>query len=189
MQKPDIQQLIGNTLRRGVTLACVLAALGGLYYLIAHGADAVPDYRHFDPHTAAAQTDYTSLMGIVRGVAALNAHSCIQLGVVALILTPILRVVLSLFDFALERDWLYAAITAIVLAVIVVNSIGGSDRNALLSRKTPRFPREIPFFLRQKRAARQNPVVWGAFLTFLFATDKRNAQIRSKYHSKTLLYG
>ena len=112
MQKPDIQQLIGNTLRRGVTLACVLAALGGLYYLIAHGADAVPDYRHFDPHTAAAQTDYTSLMGIVRGV-------------VALILPPILRVVLSLFDFTLERDWLYAAITAIVLAVIVVNSVGG----------------------------------------------------------------
>ena len=122
MQKPDIQQLIGNTLRRGVTLACVLAALGGLYYLIAHGADTVPDYRHFDPHTAAAQTDYTSLMGIVRGVVVLNAHSCIQ---VALILTPILRVVLSLFDFTLERDWLYAAITAIVLAVIVVNSIGG----------------------------------------------------------------
>ena len=103
----------------------MLAALGGLYYLIAHGADAVPDYRHFNPHTAAAQTDYTSLTGIVRGVAALNAHSCIQLGVVALILTPIMRVVLSLFDFALERDWLYAAITAIVLAVIVVNSIGG----------------------------------------------------------------
>ena len=26
--KLDIQQLIGNTLRRGVTLACLLAALG-----------------------------------------------------------------------------------------------------------------------------------------------------------------
>ena len=44
---------------------------------------------------------------------------------VALILTPILRVVLSLLDFTLERDWLYAGITAIALAVIVVNSIGG----------------------------------------------------------------
>ena len=139
MQKPDIQQLIGNTLRRGVTLACVLAALGGLYYLIAHGADAVPDYRHFDPHTAAAQTDYTSLMGIVRGVAALNAHSCIQLGVVALLLTPILRVVLSLFDFTLERDWRYAAITAIVLAVIVVNSLGGC------CSKRPSFAETAPF--------------------------------------------
>ncbi len=121
----DIQQLIGNTLRRGVTLACVLAALGGLYYLIAHGGDPVPDYRHFDPATAAAQTHFTTLTGIVRGVAAFDAYSCIQLGVVALILTPILRVVFSLLDFMLERDWLYAAITAIVLTVIVSNSIGG----------------------------------------------------------------
>ena len=61
----------------------------------------------------------------MRGVAAFDAYSCIQLGVVALILTPILRVVLSLLDFTLERDWLYAGITATVLAVIVVNSIGG----------------------------------------------------------------
>ena len=44
----------------------------------------------------------------MRGVAAFDAYSCIQLGVVALILTPILRVVLSLLDFTLERDWLYA---------------------------------------------------------------------------------
>ena len=113
--KLDIQQLIGNTLRRGVTLACLLAALGGLYYLVTHGGEPVPDYRHFDP----------TLTGIVRGVAAFDAYSCIQLGVVALILTPILRVVLSLLDFTLERDWLYAGITATVLAVIVVNSIGG----------------------------------------------------------------
>lgn len=123
--KLDIQQLIGNTLRRGVTLACLLAALGGLYYLVTHGGEPVPDYRHFDPTTAATQTHFTTLTGIVRGVAAFDAYSCIQLGVVALILTPILRVVLSLLDFTLERDWLYAGITATVLAVIVVNSIGG----------------------------------------------------------------
>ena len=86
--KLDIQQLIGNTLRRGVTLACLLAALGGLYYLVTHGGEPVPDYRHFDPTTAAAQTHFTTLTGIVRGVAAFDAYSCIQLGVVALILTP-----------------------------------------------------------------------------------------------------
>lgn len=125
MTKPDIQQLIGNTLRRGVTLACVLAAVGGIYYLASHGGDPVPDYRNFDAATAAAQTDYTTLGGIVRGVAAFNAYSCIQLGVAVLILTPIVRVLFSFLDFALERDWLYAAITAVVLAVIVANSLGG----------------------------------------------------------------
>ena len=40
-------------------------------------------------------------------------------------MTPIMRVVLSLVDFVQERDWLYAAITAVVLAIIIVNSIGG----------------------------------------------------------------
>ena len=47
------------------------------------------------------------------------------MGVIVLILTPILRVVLSLFDFLRERDWLYSIITAIVLAVILCNSVGG----------------------------------------------------------------
>ncbi|MCI6144455.1 MAG: DUF1634 domain-containing protein [Bacteroidales bacterium] len=28
-------------------------------------------------------------------------------------------------DFVKERDWLYAFITAVVLSVIIVNSIGG----------------------------------------------------------------
>ena len=40
-------------------------------------------------------------------------------------LTPISRIVLSLFDFGIQRDWLYVGITAIVLFVIVANSIGG----------------------------------------------------------------
>ena len=39
--------------------------------------------------------------------------------------TPIARVVLSLFDFIVEQDWLYVAITAIVLTVIISNSLGG----------------------------------------------------------------
>ena len=52
-----------------------------------------------------------------------NSESLIQLGVVALLLTPIMRVVLSLFDFLKQKDWLYVAITAFVLGVIVMNSI------------------------------------------------------------------
>ena len=51
----DIQQLIGNTLRWGVILACLLATIGGVYYLIQHGLAPVPDYRHFEAAHAAAQ--------------------------------------------------------------------------------------------------------------------------------------
>lgn len=123
-QKHDIQQLIGNTLRWGVSIACLIAFFGGVIYLFQHGSEPVPDYTRFDydtPHPA----NYTTLTGIVQGVCAFAAPSWIQLGVVALLLTPILRVVFSLIDFLQERDWLYAAITATVLAVIISNSISG----------------------------------------------------------------
>ena len=121
----DIQQLIGNTLRWGVILACLLATIGGVYYLMEHGLDPVPDYRHFDIASAAAQTNYTTLGGLWQGILHGDAASCVQVGVIVLILTPIARVVLSLFDFIVEQDWLYVAITAIVLTVIISNSLGG----------------------------------------------------------------
>lgn len=121
----DIQQLIGNTLRWGVILACLLATIGGVYYLMEHGLDPVPDYRHFDVASAAAQTNYTTLGGLWQGILHGDAASCVQVGVIVLILTPIARVVLSLFDFIVEQDWLYVSITAIVLAVIISNSLSG----------------------------------------------------------------
>ena len=121
----DIQQLIGNTLRWGVILACLLATIGGVYYLMQHGLDPVPDYRHFDVASAAAQTNYTTLGGLWQGILHGDAASCVQVGVIVLILTPIARVVLSLFDFIVEQDWLYVSITAIVLAGIISNSLGG----------------------------------------------------------------
>ena len=121
----DIQQLIGNTLRWGVILACLLATIGGVYYLMEHSLDPVPDYRHFDVASAAAQTNYTTLGGLWQGILHGDAASCVQVGGIVLILTPIARVVLSLFDFIVEQDWLYVSITAIVLAVIISNSLGG----------------------------------------------------------------
>ena len=54
-----------------------------------------------------------------------SAPEWIQLGVVLLILTPVMRILLSMLDFARERDWLYVGITALVFLVILLNSIGG----------------------------------------------------------------
>ena len=82
------------------------------------------DYTHFD-YDEALPAAYTTLQGIWEGLLAMKSQSWIQLGVIALILTPILRVIFSLIDFLEERDWLYAGITAVVLAIIISNSIGG----------------------------------------------------------------
>ncbi len=119
-----MQQLIGNTLRWGVSIACVIAFIGGVIYLLHYGGDPMPDYTTFSYNTQ-QPAEYTTLDGIFSGMLSLNAASLIQVGVIALILTPIMRVLLSLIDFLKERDWLYATITSIVLAIIIANSIGG----------------------------------------------------------------
>ncbi len=123
-QKHDIQQLIGNTLRWGVSIACAIAFIGGIIYLSLYGGEPMPDYSTFS-YTDSHPASYTTLGGILHGVRTMNPMSWIQLGVIALILTPIMRVLLSLIDFLQERDWLYAIITSIVLAIIISNSIGG----------------------------------------------------------------
>lgn len=124
--KHDIQQLIGNTLRWGVTVACLIAFIGGVIYLAKHGGEPMKDYTTFPIAEETANfSAYTTLTGIIDGVLNFTAVGWIQLGVIALILTPILRVLLSLLDFLQERDWLYAAITAVVLAVIILNSVAG----------------------------------------------------------------
>ena len=120
-ENKKMQLLISSTLRIGVIAACTIALISGIYYLISHGMDPMPDYSSFHGESA----DYTTLTGIFSGLWRFQAESWIQLGVIVLMLTPISRVILSLFDFAFQCDWLYVSITAFVLAVIIANSVGG----------------------------------------------------------------
>jgi uncharacterized membrane protein len=65
---------------------------------------------------------------IIGGAIAGRARSMVQLGILLLIATPILRVAFSLVGFALERDRKYMTITAIVLALLLYGLIGGMLR-------------------------------------------------------------
>lgn len=119
--KNNMNTLIGNTLRIGVFAACIIALLGGIWYIASSAGSSLPDYTTFHQGDAS----YTTVGGILKSVFTLSATGWIQLGVIVLMLTPVMRVVLSLVDFGIQRDWLYVIITAIVLLVIIVNSLVG----------------------------------------------------------------
>ncbi|WGQ09420.1 DUF1634 domain-containing protein [Pedobacter gandavensis] len=116
----DMEQLIGQVLRYGVLTSGIIAIIGGIWYLIQSGS-GIPNYTSFSGEPAG----YTSLTGIIKGLAAGSAKEIIQLGVVILIATPILRIVFSLFSFILEKDRLYIVITLIVLLIILFSMFGG----------------------------------------------------------------
>jgi uncharacterized membrane protein len=82
----------------------------------------LPDFRTFAGEPDALR----SLAGIVRGAAAFDAYALVQLGLVLLIATPIVRVFLTLVGFAMQRDRLYVGVTAIVLGVLLWSIVGPS---------------------------------------------------------------
>jgi uncharacterized membrane protein len=113
-----MNQAIGQLLRAGVMLSVAVVTIGAILYLIHHGGDR-PDYSIF----RGEPEDLRSLGGIVHGAMQLRPPYIIQLGLLLLIATPVVRVAFSVFAFAAERDWTYVAITLIVLVILVVSIV------------------------------------------------------------------
>jgi uncharacterized membrane protein len=110
----DVQVILGTLLRVGVILSMGVVLIGGILYLISSG-HAVTDYSKFKAENA----DLTSIASIISGLKKLNEKAIIQFGILLLIFTPISRVILSVFSFFLEKDYLYVAIGLLVLSIIM----------------------------------------------------------------------
>jgi uncharacterized membrane protein len=108
-----IEWLIGNLLRIGVMVAAGIVFAGGVVYLVRHGGEpAERKVFHGEP------ADLTSPSGIVADALSGRGRGLIQLGVLAMIAVPVMRVLFSIPAFALERDWTYFAITFTVFAIL-----------------------------------------------------------------------
>jgi uncharacterized membrane protein len=114
-----LEAVLGNLLRIGVIVAAAVVGAGGVYLLITRG-DWIPDFRFFQN----GGSPLRSVPLILRGAFELRADAIVQTGLLLLIATPVLRVVFSLFGFARQRDWLYVALTLIVLSVLAVGLSG-----------------------------------------------------------------
>jgi uncharacterized membrane protein len=110
----DIQLILGTLLRLGVLLSMAVVLIGGILYMYSEGKARV-DYTVFVPERA----DLTSIGAIFSGLLSGSGKAIIQFGIVLLIFTPISRVLLSVFSFLLERDYMYVLIGLIVLCIIL----------------------------------------------------------------------
>ena len=117
----DVEKIVGQLLRFGVITASLVVLLGGILFLIQNGAGARPDYHIFKGE----QDSYITFEGIFLGLFTFKPMAIIQFGVLLLIITPIMRIVFSLFAFMLEKDKLYVIITLIVLGIILASTFGG----------------------------------------------------------------
>lgn len=96
-------------LRVGV-IASVVVMMTGLVVGLARGSVTVyeMEHREFSGHPSA----------LWHGVISGNGFAVMELGLLILVLTPIVRVATAMLLFAFEdHDWVYTAVTALVLGM------------------------------------------------------------------------
>jgi uncharacterized membrane protein len=113
----DFQTIIGNLLRYGVWISLSVAFIGGIVYLL-HNGSQIEDYSVFKEND---RNIFEVIATIYNGAIQGDGASLIFTGIILLFLTPVLRVLLSLFSFLLEKDYLYVGITLIVILIIIIS--------------------------------------------------------------------
>ncbi|RAM50553.1 DUF1634 domain-containing protein [Mastigocladus laminosus UU774] len=114
-----LEQLLSNLLKYGVLFASTVVLFGAIPYLIRHGSEPV-DYHIFHSEPL----EFRSITGVITTILSGSHRGIIQLGLLLLVATPILRVVVSLLFFVIQRNWIYVTITTLVLTALVYSLIG-----------------------------------------------------------------
>lgn len=113
------ENIISYLLRTGVVAAALVVICGAVLYLGSHPSARV-DYRTFHSEPDQLKTVH----GIVRTAFSGDSRAILQLGLLLLIATPIVRVMFSVFAFAVEGDRMYVLFTLIVLGVLLYSLFG-----------------------------------------------------------------
>ena len=117
----QIDDIIGNLLKTGVVISAAVVLFGGILYLARHGFE-LPNYRVF----RGEPSELSTIAGIMKSVLAFHARGIIQLGLLLLIATPIMRVAFTILAFALQRDKTYTMVTFIVFALLLFSFFAGN---------------------------------------------------------------
>jgi uncharacterized membrane protein len=116
----DLNRSVGNLLRLGVFLS-VGTSLIGFIKLFTEGFKMPKDYSNIDIPSSSEKIWGSFWSGLTSG----EGMAIIQLGILFLILTPLVRIIFALVGYLKEKDYLYVVISAIVLGIMVFSFITG----------------------------------------------------------------
>jgi uncharacterized membrane protein len=120
----SVELLISRLLRVGVVLSLALVVTGsGVRFVHHHDYASSPEelQRLTSPGAAFPHT----LSAVADGLRSGQGQAIVAVGLLLLILTPVIRVGVSIAAFALERDWAFGAITTLVFALLILSFLLG----------------------------------------------------------------
>ncbi len=104
---------IGKILQIGVIISAIIMLFGLILMLIDGDGGYANNYFP------------TNFSEVAFGLLTLKPYAVMMAGVFGLILTPVLRVVVSIYSFYKEKDFLYVTITTIVLIILMICFVFG----------------------------------------------------------------
>jgi len=110
---------ISLILRIGVLTSALIIIIGGILFAIQH-PDATFSFKSFAGEPARLR----QVNVIIKEAFNLRSRSVIQLGILVLIATPVLRVIFSFIEFLIHRDWIFVLITAVVITTLFYSLFG-----------------------------------------------------------------
>ncbi|TAD78051.1 MAG: DUF1634 domain-containing protein [Oscillatoriales cyanobacterium] len=110
---------VSYVLQWGMAIASVIVLCGGAIYIWRHGSEPA-SFRVF----LGEPRELCSPIGALQAAWAGRGRGWIQVGIMLLIATPIVRVALSWITFLRKQDWLYFAITSIVFGSLIYSFAG-----------------------------------------------------------------
>ncbi|MCI3939074.1 DUF1634 domain-containing protein [Chryseobacterium aahli] len=116
----DLNRSVGNLLRLGVILS-VITSLIGFVKLFMEGFKMPRKYKLLDMGTSSEKVWSHFWETLCKG----EGMAIIQLGILMLIFTPLMRIIFALIGYLKEKDYTYVIISSIVLAIMAVSFFTG----------------------------------------------------------------
>jgi uncharacterized membrane protein len=120
-----LELVLSTVLRAGVLSSLALVLAGTLVTFI-HQPGLVSSPDELARLTQPGASFPHTLRDVVTGLADLRGQAIVVLGLLLLIATPVTRVTVSILLFMEENDRVYAGITTVVLALLVLGFVIGA---------------------------------------------------------------
>ena len=128
IERPPVRRaelFLSNVLRGGV-LTSLGVILAGTLVSFFHHPEYVSSPQELARLTQAGAAFPHTVRDVVAGLAELRGQAIVALGLLILVATPVARVAVSILLFLEERDRTYAAITSIVLLLLILGFVVGT---------------------------------------------------------------
>ncbi|MGE8430986.1 DUF1634 domain-containing protein [Chryseobacterium joostei] len=116
----DLNRSVGNLLRLGVILS-VATSFIGFIKLFTEGFEMPKKYTNLVVGTSSEKVWGQFWDSLSKG----EGMGIIQLGILLLIFTPLMRIIFALIGYLKEKDYVYVVISSIVLAIMAVSFFAG----------------------------------------------------------------